>query len=181
MGYSGLLLPSSKPTVLVVAFSGLRVFFIGVWSITLLLEHLFVVFLFLEGAWSNNFDFWFHWILSRCPLWTTWGPGASIAPPFPWGSYSRLLGASLVFPCLNSVRFTLLAFFVRGFAPSSMGVIGHAFLECPWCSLARFQRTSWDLPCALSHISSSLGKSYFTGELHGLSNRLVRAFLFWKR
>ena len=57
MGYSGLLLPSSKPTVLVVAFSGLRVFFIGVWSITLLLEHLFVVFLFLEGAWSNNFDF----------------------------------------------------------------------------------------------------------------------------
>ena len=42
-----------------VALAGLRGIFIGVWSITLLLDHMFVVFLFFEGAWSDTFDFSF--------------------------------------------------------------------------------------------------------------------------
>ena len=45
-----------------------RGFFIRLWSITLLLEHLPVVLLFLEGAWSNISDFFFHWLLSSCHL-----------------------------------------------------------------------------------------------------------------
>ena len=53
-----------------VVFTGLRVFFIGVWSITLLLEHLLVVFIFLEGAWSDTINFFFRLLLNRCPLWT---------------------------------------------------------------------------------------------------------------
>ena len=72
-----------------VAFTGLHGFFIGVWSITLLIYHLFVAFLFLEGTWSGTFYYLFIWIISHFSLWTTWGTGASNAP-----------GAFLVVPIL---------------------------------------------------------------------------------
>ena len=36
---------------LLVELAGLRGFLIGVWSITLILENMFMVLLFLEGAW----------------------------------------------------------------------------------------------------------------------------------
>ena len=107
---------------LLAVFTGLRGFFIGVRSITLLLEHMFVVFLFLGGEWSDTFNF-----LS---------------------------------------------------AQSSIGILKHACLACPWCSLARFLSALRALPCALYWLSPSSGWSYFPGELHGLANRLVRAFLF---
>ena len=55
---------------LVVVFNGLRECFIRVRSITLLLEHLLVVFLFLEGAWSDTFNFCFRWLLRSFPKWT---------------------------------------------------------------------------------------------------------------
>ena len=69
---------------------------------------------------------------------TTWGSGAFVAPPFPYGSQSRSLGVSLVFPGLYSVRFTCFGFLVGGSDPSSMGVLGHSLLVCPWCYLGRF-------------------------------------------
>ena len=67
------------------ALTGLCEFFIGVWSVTLLLEYLFVIFLFLGGAWFNTFDFRFLGYLllqgdhllqeSSMALQTTWyGP-----------------------------------------------------------------------------------------------------------
>ena len=52
---------------LLVMFAELREFFIWVWFITLILENLFVVFLFLEGAWSDTFDFCFRWLLGPYP------------------------------------------------------------------------------------------------------------------
>ena len=67
---------------LLVAFLELHGFLIEVWSITLILEHLFVVLLLLRDAWSDNFNF-------------------------------------------------------RS-APSSLGVLGHTCLACPWCSLSLF-------------------------------------------
>ena len=56
---------------LVVAFTRLRGFLIGVCSITRFPEHLLEVFLSLEGAWSDTFDFCYLWLLSCCPNWTT--------------------------------------------------------------------------------------------------------------
>ena len=37
----------------------------------------------LEVTWSDTFYFWFRWILSCCPLWTTWVLGASVS----WAMY----------------------------------------------------------------------------------------------
>ena len=51
-GYSGLVRPSSDPSWIVGEVHRTAWIFIGVWSITLLLENLFVFYLFLEGAWS---------------------------------------------------------------------------------------------------------------------------------
>ena len=104
------------------AFTGLCGFFIRVWSITLLLEQLFVVFLFLGGEWYDTFYFWSN--------------------------------------------------------PSSLGVLGHARLACPWCYLDRLMSALRALPCALSWLSTSSGRSSSPGELHGLTKRLVYAFLF---
>ena len=73
-----------------VALTGLQGFFIGVWSITLLVEHLLMLVLFLEVAWSDTLDFCFRWLLIRCPLCTTWGSGMSVSP-------SALLVASILF------------------------------------------------------------------------------------
>ena len=83
-------------------------FKIGVWFITLLLGFLLVVFLCLEGAWSDTFDFCFHWLLIYCPKWTTWRPGTSVAPPIPWGTQARSLGESSVFSVLHSAGFLCL-------------------------------------------------------------------------
>ena len=71
------------------AFTRLRGFFIGVWSITLLVDNLLVVFLFLEGAWSDKFNLFFLWLLIFFPLWTPWGSCVSV-----------VTGAVLVAPIL---------------------------------------------------------------------------------
>ena len=94
--------------------------------------------LFLEGAWSDTFDFRFHWILRRCPKWTTWGTGASVVPQSPWVYNSCLIGASLVFPGFHPVSFACFGFFVGGSSPSSIVILGHSCLAYPWCSLAHF-------------------------------------------
>ena len=138
-----------------VAFTWLRGFLSGVWSVTLLNEHLIVVFLFLEGAWSNTLDFCFRWLLRPCPKWTTWGPGTYVAPPFHWGSQSLSLGVLLVFRGLHSVGFTCFGFFVVGSAPPSLGVLGHAFLVCPWTYLVLSLSSLWALPGALTRLSPS--------------------------
>ena len=80
-------------------------YFIRLLSITLILENLFVVFLFLEGAWSYNLYFYFFWILRRCPLCTTWGSGVSVAPLILWVSQTQLFAESFVFPGINPIRF----------------------------------------------------------------------------
>ena len=124
------------------------VFLIGVWFITLFLEYLFLVFLFLKGAWYDTFYFWFFWIFVRCPLWTTWGSGTSVAPPRTWGPQAHLLDASLLFPSIHPISFIIFRFFLEAFlcllsAFSIMlvwcflGNIQHAFQENSGRSLAR--------------------------------------------
>ena len=56
-GYSCLVWPYSCPTWIVGDVHHSEWIFLGVWSITLLLEHLLVKFLFLEVAWSSTFNF----------------------------------------------------------------------------------------------------------------------------
>ena len=56
-GYCGLAQPSAKSKLLVGGLHWTAWDFIGLWSITLLLELLFIVFLFLEGAWFDTFNF----------------------------------------------------------------------------------------------------------------------------
>ena len=128
-----------------VAFNGLCGFFIGVWSITLILEHLIVVFLFLEGSWSDTFYFCFLWLLIRCQLWITWGSGDSVAPPIHWGVPETVFWSFLGVPLISSSP--ALFIFVRGSAPPSMGVLGHAFLACPWPSptlfISSFRELYW--------------------------------------
>ena len=145
---------------LVVAFTRLRGFFIVVWSITLLLEHLLMFFLFLEGAWSDTFDFCFHWIISRCPKWIIGGTGVSVAPLNHWVSQARLIGASLVFPFLHSVEFLCLVFLNWSLASSSLGVFGHTFLECLWPSSVRFLSALWVM--SWWPLSSSLPPNIFS-------------------
>ena len=140
---------------LLVMFAELREFFIWVWFITLILENLFVVFLFLEGAWSDTLNFCIHWLLRRCPLWTTWGSGTSIVPLFTWGYHSRSLRASLLFPWIHSISFTWVCFFSWGSDPSSLGALGSACLAYPWRYLERFLSALRALPCAIYRISPS--------------------------
>ena len=101
----------------------------------------------LEGAWSDTFDFCFRWLLSHCPLWTTWGSGASIVPPIPWGPHAHLLAVSFVFPGLLFVSFTWLVFlfeaplrllwvFSGTLAWRVLGLIQRVFLENSRRSLA---------------------------------------------
>ena len=99
-----------------------------------------VVFLFLQSAWSNTFNFWFHWLLSRCPKWITCGSGNFVAPPFTWMYQSFLFGASLVFPGLHSIIFTWFGFFVGDSAPSSLRVLG----TLSWRVLGVLWRASWE-------------------------------------
>ena len=58
-----------------------------------------------------------------------------------------------------------------------MGVIGHAFLACPSSSLEHFIIAFQGLPGVLTRFSPPLGRPSSSGEIHGLANRLVRAFL----
>ena len=75
--------------------------------------------------------------------------------------------------------YTCFGFFigVEGFDLSSLGVLIHVHLVCLWFSLALFLSTLRALPCALSRLYYSLGRSSLPGELHGLANRWVRTFL----
>ena len=66
------------------------------------------------------------------------------------GIPGALLGASLVLRGLHSIIFIIFGFFAVGFAPSSLGILGHACLACPWCYSTRFISTSRALPSALS-------------------------------
>ena len=95
----------------------------------------------------------------------------------PWGSLARFLGTSLVFPGLHYVCFTCFGFFVKVSALSSLHVLGHAWLACPWPSLERFLSALQVLHGALTLLSPPFGRSSFLGELHGVANRLFQAFL----
>ena len=55
-------------------------FLIKVCSFNHLIENLLVVFLFLESAWSDTFNFWFFWILGHCTLCNIWSSVVYIAP-----------------------------------------------------------------------------------------------------
>ena len=104
---------------------------ISLWSITVLIEHLLVVFLFLEGTWSDTFYFWFLWHLGCFLLCSTRGSGASF-----------VLGAVLVDPIFvtSTHPFSPLtwgvAFFRRLFSVSSRVLIYHP------CPLQCFNLTS---------------------------------------
>ena len=91
------------------------------------------------------------------PLWTTWGSGASVAPPYLWVYQVLLIGASFVFPGLHSSSFIGFGVFAGGSAPSSLGVLWNAYLACTWRSSAHFIRALWALPGALDWISLSWG------------------------
>ena len=138
---------------LLVVFTVMRGLLIRVWSITLILEHLFVVFLFLEVAKSDTFGSFFCWHPSRFPLWTTWGSGVFVATPLPWVTNALLLGTYLVFPGLHFFRFIRFGYFSVGSAPSYRGIFGHACLSCPCCSWAIFMSTFRSLPGTLVRIS----------------------------
>ena len=124
----------------------------------------------------RHLRFFFCWILSRCPLCTTWGSCASVAPPISWGPQARSLLASLLFSGLHSVSFTWFKVFVGGSTPSSLCVLRHACLACTWRSLASFLSAFRAPPGAITQLSPSLVWSYFPGDLHCLANRLVRSF-----
>ena len=87
--------------------------------------------------------------------------------PTSMGIPCALDGVYLVFPGLYYVRFTSFVFFAGGSAPSSMGVLGHAFLACPlrvisvlWrASLAFYRRL-----LALFTNSILLGTILFSGR-----------------
>ena len=92
IGYSGLVWPLFLAWLgLLVAFTKTLGFFIGVWYIILILEHLFVVFLFLGGAWYDTFDF-------RSNPSSLGVPGhACLARP--WCSLESFLSALRDLPC----------------------------------------------------------------------------------
>ena len=146
-----------------------RGFLIGMWSITLLLDYPPVVLLFLEGAWSNTFDFFFRWPFIRCPLWTTWGSGASVAPLFPCRSQLLSLGASLGFPVLDSVSFTGFGFFVGCSAPSFLSFLRHASWVYSGRSLAQLLN------------SLLLGACIFSGRYQWPHELLGTSLLVWYR
>ena len=106
---------------LMVVFTGISGFLIGVWFITLLLEHLFVVFLFLGGA-LNFFS-----------------------------------------------------------APSSLGILGHPCLACPWCSFACSLSVLRVLLCALSRLSPYSGLSIFSRRAPWPREPLGPGLLVWDR
>ena len=137
------------------SFTSLCGFLIEVWSITLLLENLFEVLWFSEGAWSDTF--FFFQLIIRCPLCTTQGLGASVAPQIPWRSWALSLDTSLVFPGLHSVSFIGFVFFAGGSSSSYLGVLRHDFLAYPWCSFAHFLSTFRALPGRISLMSFSRG------------------------
>ena len=62
----------------------------------------------------------------------------------PWGSLSRSLGASLVFPYFNSLYYS--ACFDGGSAQSILVICGNAFLAFPIISLARLLSLSLVAP-----------------------------------
>ena len=114
-------------------------------------------FLFLEGACSETFNFFFFRLLSHYPLCTTWGSRASVVPPLPWGYQTHLFGASLLLPGIHSVRFIHFGFFAGGSAPTSLGVLGHTCLACPWRSLVWFLSSLRALSGTLSGLSHYQG------------------------
>ena len=119
---------------------------------------MFVVFLLLEGAWSDTLDFCFFCLLSRCTLCNTWGSGASVAPLIPWGPQTRALDqSSLGVPWIPFCQLHRIFFFLGGSALSYLVVLGHTSLECPCSSLARFISVLWALPGVIARISSSWG------------------------
>ena len=163
-----------------VAFNGMCGLFIGVWSITLLLEHLFMVFYFLEGSWPDTFDFWSLWLLSRCLLWTTWGSGTSVAPPLPWATYACLIDTSLVLPGIHSVIFLRFEFFLE--AP--LHLFGAFSGTLAWCVLVVLRHAF------LAHVRSSLarliasillGAIILSGRVQWPCEPLGSGFIVWDR
>ena len=131
---------------------------VGLWSITLILEHLFSVFYFYKGAWSDTFNFWFLCILSCCPLWTTLGSGVTVSPLLPWGPQSRSLVAYLVFPGIHYVSFIRFWFFLE--AP--LYLLSSFSGKLAWCVLGVF----WNAFLARSGLSlARLPKYFLLGEI----------------
>ena len=124
---------------LLVAFTVMRVIFIRVWCITLILEHIFMVFLFIEVVWSDTFDFCIWWRISRCTLWTTWYSGVYVATPLPWGTKTLLLGTSLVFPGLNFFRFIRFGFYLEAL----LRLLGSLSVTLACRVLVVLGRSSW--------------------------------------
>ena len=140
---------------LLVALTVMHAIFIRVWSITLILEHLFVLFYFYKVHGPTPSNFCFCWRLSRCPLWNTRGSCVSVANRIPWGTKALLIGTSLLFHGIHFVRLITFGCFYGGSAPSYWGILGHACLLCPCCFSSIFMSAFRSLPGTLVRISPS--------------------------
>ena len=123
---------------LVVAFTGLREFFIWVRSINLIPENMFVVFLFLEGAWSDTFGFDFSGFSAVVPNRLLEGQAHMLLLRFLGDTRHDCLARPGWY--LSSIPSASpdLGFCCWRLAPSSLGVLGRDWLACLWPYLARF-------------------------------------------
>ena len=99
------------------------------------------------------------------------GSGMYVAPPLPWGSQAYSLCASPVLPRLYSISFIIFGFSYGGSTPSSLGVLGQAWLVFPWGYLERFLSAFRALPGELVPTLSLLGRSFLPVDPKVLSNR----------
>ena len=120
-GYISMEWPDSWPTWIVGGFHWTAWIFIRVWFITLLINHLILLFLFLEGGWSDTFDIWLLSSRSR-PIRVNWMCGALSELMLPWGYLVLLIGTPLVFPIFLRFLFWVSTWPVQGACRNFQGL-----------------------------------------------------------